>query len=124
MGNRSPSQLELVDQSQPAAVISLIPSQEDAKALTIPNGHRAERLHITLRFLGDATTFDKESRTRIVEGIREAAAGHGPIEGIAGGISVLGPTSPKTSQALLFSGDDLGLLHADVLHKIDTMALS
>lgn len=76
------------------AMAALLPSEADAERLAIPGGERADELHCTLYYLGDAAPWSEEQRTALIDHVRRNTRSlAGPVVGNAFGINEWNPSS-------------------------------
>jgi 2'-5' RNA ligase len=73
-------------------MIALIPRAEDAAALVIPGGEKADAMHLTLAYLGDdVSTLEPAVRNSIIAGVAEMAAHLPAVEARVFGGGVFNP---------------------------------
>lgn len=93
-------------------MVALKLSQEDANRLAVETGESVEDLHLTLKFLGsDVTELSEEDRQTIIEQVKSAVLGIGPITGRVFSVSYFNPDSDNPALVLGVGGNELADLH-------------
>lgn len=105
------------------AVVVLLPTADDAERLALNDAEPADRLHVTLAWLGDtddgpapAVEFDEA-----VAQVTEAVAGTGPVEADAFAWAVFNPDSDERDPAtvVLVQSDGVADVHDAVRGAVD-----
>ncbi|GAA2697374.1 phage minor head protein [Nonomuraea recticatena] len=91
-----------------SGMIALVPSQADIDRLAVDGGERADDLHLTLLFLGEADGVDAETRATIVERLTEQVGSLRneddvamPLQADAFAISAFNPRSAERDTAIV-----------------------
>jgi 2'-5' RNA ligase len=107
-----------------SGLVALVPDDPDG-LLLVPGGEPAERMHLTLAYLGsDVTGWSEDRRRRVVELVRAAADGTGPLDAHVSGHLAFNPTGgphgDRAPCAVYLIGDcpDLAPLHDDVTRAL------
>jgi hypothetical protein len=91
------------------AMIALVP--QDTQTFALPDGEPNEALHITLKFLGDASDWDDATRQDLVDSVASLAMSTGPVPLTCSGVELYG----EDSDALALEFDSS---LANALHKL------
>jgi phage portal protein BeeE/2'-5' RNA ligase len=102
------------------AMVALVPTEADAQRLAVPDGELAEDLHVTLLFLGEASSLDAADETAVIDAVRQAAADMDAFTADGFSVSLFNPTAADKSPCIVLglSGDDLGEAHDDIEHAV------
>lgn len=95
-------------------IVSVEPTPLQKAALALPDGEPAERLHVTLCYLGSVDALDDEARRIIASVCASFGPQRGPIEGSVGGIGWFGSADAMT----------LGLIDAPGLSSLRSTVCS
>ena len=100
--------LTAAGESHTGAMIALVPRDVDAARLAVDGGEGEEQLHLTLAFLGAASTVPPAARGEIIEQLLHHAVDV-PITGSAFAVAEFNPQGDEPCVVLIV-GDDTGRL--------------
>ena len=91
------------------SMIALLPSDDDAARLVLPDGEPVDQLHLTLAYLGEADDIPLDVQGRILQDVEAAAAGVAPLvlDPGAFGAAAWNPDSDTPSVVYSIGGDGL-----------------
>lgn len=97
------------------AMVACYPRREEAQALAVEGGLAVDDLHMTLVFLGDASTLEPDQVTAAVGLV---AMSHEPLAGIVGGTGYFSATENGVPAILLPDVQNLGRVREDVVGEL------
>lgn len=99
------------------AMVALVPSEKDAKRMAVANGLAVDDMHLTLLFLGEASNYTEEDRSRI---INELKINHSAVKAEAFAISVFNPHKNNPCLVLGVSGPETAEIHDLVVEALQS----
>lgn len=96
--------------SQTGAMIALLPRAEDARRLAVEGGLPAEKLHVTLLFLGEADMYEPAQVQTITEWVAKYAQEWSPVDGSVFSVNMFNPSADNACIVLGVSGNGVDLV--------------
>jgi len=113
------------DDDEPnGAMVALIPIAEDAARLALDDGEPAEELHLTLAYLGDASTLDASARQDLIDAVSSAVNGMPVVDAQIFSAAVYNPGDASDSDGCLVyqvTGDLLAAVQESLDDALDGM---
>lgn len=112
----------VADEPQAGAMIALVPSASDAERLVVPGGEKAEDLHVTLCYWGNAQELGQAGILELHRAAISIAAHFPPFAAEAFGFAVFNPNNPdyEMCTVLEISGEALALVRDGLVQMIGT----
>ncbi len=106
----------MASEVQTGAMIALIPTDADARQLSVAGGLPPDELHCTLAYLGKADEYSADTRVRVEIMVRELVAFFGVIRGDGFAISAFNPKNPDKDPCIVIglSGEQIGSIQRGV----------
>ena len=101
------------------SMVALVPTSDWAARAALAGGEAADQLHMTVAYLGDASSWTDASRAQIVEAVQAAAVKCPPFEANGFAVSMFNPNGDSPAVVLGISGAE-----ADYALNICQMALA
>lgn len=101
------------------AMVAVLPSLDDQQRLALDGGEAAEDLHVTLCYLGPATSFDLGMQSQLIQAITNAVATWYTCTVDAFGAAVWNPDGNEPCVVLQLGGDGLEELHECVYAALE-----
>jgi 2'-5' RNA ligase len=86
------------------SMVALMPCEADCARMALAGGEPADQLHMTVAYLGDASSWADASRSQIVEAMRSCAAAVAPFEANGFAVSMFNPGGDSPAVVLGMSG--------------------
>jgi hypothetical protein len=103
---------EVGGEAMTGAMVAFIPASRDAMRMVIDGGEDLSQLHATALYLGDAAAITPETRSMIIDRVRQFAMAVGPITAMANGVAELNPGGPNPCLVLILNGQGLAQAEA------------
>ena len=97
------------------AMIALYPTREEANAIAFEGGAEAEKMHVTMVFLGEVADVDMKAAARAVGSVSGSTA---PLSGVVGGIGMFANGGDGFPQLALPDVVGLAKMRTDLIDKL------
>jgi 2'-5' RNA ligase len=102
-----PSPITAAAEVHTGAMIALVPCDDDLERLTVEGGEPQDQLHLTILYLGEATSFPEDIREKVLDCFSHVAPYIAPFTADGFSVAAFNPTGPEPCQVLMVSGDGL-----------------
>lgn len=101
------------------AMIALVPREEDAARMVVPDGESLDELHLTIGYFGDAALIPPEVQSDIIACVVECVSGMPSVVGDAFSVSMFNPQGSDPCVVLGVSGDQLKHVYTRIMHDVE-----